>query len=95
MGNPSAAVKPIVVATLLPALSPHMLAPFPRCATMTRPEAAFGSNSGSTLGDVLVRQAMKAVASYALLSDRGWQRERLSNLILCAMESCIKACNLR
>ena len=39
----------IVLATLAPALIAHMLAPLPRCATTTRPAAAFASKPGSAL----------------------------------------------
>lgn len=47
MGNPSNAVKLMVVATLRPACSAHMLAPLPRWATTVRPSAARRSTSGS------------------------------------------------
>jgi hypothetical protein len=48
IGNPSTAVKPIVLAMLLPARIAHRLAPLPRCSTMLRPAAARGSTSGRT-----------------------------------------------
>ena len=47
IGKPSTAVKPIVLATLRPAASAHMLAPLPRCSTTVRPFAATGSSCGS------------------------------------------------
>ena len=43
IGNPSTAVKPMVLATLAPALTAHMLAPLPRCSTTVRPAAARAS----------------------------------------------------
>ncbi|MNV77089.1 hypothetical protein D3C71_1704840 [compost metagenome] len=48
IGKPSTAVNPMVLATLRPYTSAHMLLPFPRCAMMARPDAAFGSNCAST-----------------------------------------------
>jgi hypothetical protein len=56
--RPSIAVKPMVVATLTPARSAHMLAQFPRWATTVRPAAAAASTAGS------------AAATYS--QDRPW-----------------------
>ena len=39
IGSPSSAVKSIVVVTLFPSRMAHMLQPFPRCATPTRPSS--------------------------------------------------------
>ena len=47
IGRPSTAVKPIVLATLRPADSAHMLAPLPRWQTTVRPSAAAASSCGS------------------------------------------------
>ena len=49
IGKPSAAVKPIVLATLRPPEIAHMLDPLPRCSTMHLPAAARASSAGSTL----------------------------------------------
>ena len=49
IGSPSTAVNPIVLATLRPATSAHMLLPLPRCATIVRPAAARGSTCGNAL----------------------------------------------
>ena len=48
MQRPSSAVKPSVLSTLLPFFSAHMLAPLPRCATITRPPAIAGATDGNT-----------------------------------------------
>jgi hypothetical protein len=48
MARPSSAVNPIVLATLLPASSAHMLEPLPRWQTMVLPAAARASCAGST-----------------------------------------------
>ena len=48
MHKPSSAVKPSVLSRLLPFFIAHMLAPLPRCATMTRPWAISGATDGST-----------------------------------------------
>jgi hypothetical protein len=47
IGNPSTAVKPMVVATLRPASIAHMLEPLPRWNTTVRPAAARSSSAGS------------------------------------------------
>ena len=47
IGSPSTAVKPIVLATLRPPSSAHMLEPLPRWHTMVLPAAARASCSGS------------------------------------------------
>ena len=49
IGSPSAAVKPIVLATLRPPAIAHMLAPLPRWRTTVLPRAARSSCCGSTL----------------------------------------------
>ena len=59
IGRPSTAVKPMVLATLLPPSIAHMLAPLPRCSTTVRPAAAVASYCGST----------EAMYSY----DRPWK----------------------
>ena len=48
MHSPSSAVNPSVLSMLLPSFMAHMLAPLPRCATITRPPAISGATSGST-----------------------------------------------
>ena len=48
IGSPSRAVNPIVLATLAPAWSAHMLEPLPRWRTTVLPRAARSSNCGST-----------------------------------------------
>ncbi len=45
IGRPSAAVNPIVLATLRPPAIAHMLEPLPRCSTTTLPAAARASCS--------------------------------------------------
>ena len=66
MGRPSTAVKPIVVATLRPRAIAHMLAPLPRCATISLPSAHSGAMRGQHRDDVFVGEAVKAVAADAL-----------------------------
>ena len=77
IGSPSTAVNPMVLATLLPPSTAHMLAPLPRCSTTVLPDAARASCSRQHRGDVLVRQPVEAVAPHAAVSDRRRQRERL------------------
>jgi hypothetical protein len=64
IGRPSTAVKPIVLATLRPADSAHMLAPLPRCSTTVRPRRP-RVELRQHRGDVLVGQAVEAVAAHA------------------------------
>ena len=47
IGNPSMAVKLMVVAILRPDAIAHMLAPLPRWATITLPPAHSGAISGN------------------------------------------------
>ena len=54
-------MKPRVLSTLLPCGRAHRLAPLPRWATITRPPAP-GRDLGQDGRDVLVRQAVEAVA---------------------------------
>ena len=95
IGRPSTAVKPIVLATLRPPTIAHMLLPLPRCATTVRPAAAFGIELRQHAGDVLVGQAVEAVAPHAALGDRRRQREGLRHLGLGAMEGGVEAGDLR
>ena len=80
---------------LRPPTIAHMLLPLPRCATTVRPAAAFASNSRQHAGDVLVGQAVEAVAPHATLGDRRRQREGLRHLRLRAMEGGVEAGDLR
>ena len=95
IGRPSTAVKPIVLATLRPPTIAHMLLPLPRCATTVRPDGGLRIELRQHAGDVLVGQAMKAVAPHAALGDRGRQREGLRHLGLRAMERGVEAGHLR
>ena len=96
IGRPSTAVKPIVLATLRPPAIAHMLAPLPRCSTTVLPRGRASRRCcGSTLRDVLVRQAVEAVAPHAALGDRRGQRERLRDRGLVAMERGVEAGDLR
>ena len=64
--NPPAGVSPMVVSIGLPFLSATMLAPLPRCARMVRSLRSVRSD----LDYILVREAVKAVASDALIVER-------------------------
>jgi hypothetical protein len=48
MHKPSSAVNPKLLSRLFPFFSAQTLAPLPRCATITRPEAISGAASGNT-----------------------------------------------
>ena len=93
--RPSSAVKLMVVATLRPSTSAHMLAPLPRWATTVRPAAARGSVLREQRGDVLVGQSVKAVAADALLGVAAGQSERLRHGRLRAVKGGIEARDLR
>ena len=56
----------MVLSTLRPPVSAHIDAPLPRCATITRPAAIVRGNMRQPARDVLIRQAVKAVAPHAL-----------------------------
>ena len=69
-----------------------------RCRDAARPScprAARASYCGSTLRDVLVGQAVEAVAPHAALGDRLRQRERLRDRRLRAVERGVEARDLR
>ena len=95
MQSPSSAVKPSVLSTLLPPFSAHRLAPLPRCATMTRPVGDVGRHLGQHRGDVLVREAVEAVALDAALADRLGQRDQFGDGRLAAVEARVEAGHLR
>ena len=95
IGSPSAAVNPIVLATLRPPCIAHMLAPLPRCSTTVLPAAARASYRRKRLRDVLVGKAVEAVAQHAALGDRARQRECLRHRGLVAMERGVEAGDLR
>ncbi len=85
----------MVEATLRPSAIAHMLAPLPRCATTTRPRAAAASKRGSAARDVLVGQAVEAVAAHAAVGDRRRQREGLRDRRHRAVERGVEAGDLR
>ena len=45
--------------------------------------------------NILIGKTVETIAPYATLSDRGRQRERLRNFVLCAMEGGVEARDLR
>ena len=96
IGSPSSAVKPIVLATLRPPSSAHMLAPLPRCGTTVCPRGRAASCCGSTRGDVLVRQAVEAVAPHASLGRiRRGSANSCATRRLAAVECGVEAGDLR
>ena len=72
-----------------------MLEPLPRCSTTVRPPAAFASKLRQNRGDVLVGQAVEAVAADALRVQLRGQREHLRDLRVAAVERGVEAGHLR
>ena len=94
MQSPSSAVKPRVLSTLLPFRSAQRLAPLPRWATTTRPPAISGA-IGQHRRDVLVRQAVEAVALHPGGTDLPGQGNELGDRGLASVEAGIEAGHLR
>ena len=88
-------MNPIVVATLRPSLTAHMLAPLPRCAKTIRALLKFGREFAQPRHKILVRQAMKSVAPNARIGKPARQGESLGEMRLAAMKGGIEARDLR
>ena len=79
---------------LRPAAKAHMLEPLPRCSDGRPAARGGGVVAGQGLGDVLVGQAVEAVAAHAAVGDRARQGEGLRHLRLGAMERGVEAGHL-
>lgn len=88
-----------MVSTLRRFFNAHTLAPFPRCATITRPSAISGGDFrrrfGQHAGDVFVRQAVKAIALHAETPNLLRKRNDLGDGGLATVEACVEAGDLR
>ena len=73
----------------------HMLAPLPRWATTTRPLGDLRRDLGQHARDVLVGQAVEAVAADAVVVEPARQGEPVGELGMAAVEGGIEAGDLR
>ena len=95
MGRPSKAVNPIVLVTLRPASSAHMLAPLPRCSTTVSAGGRAFVELRQHRGDVLVREAVEAVAPDAGRVQLLGQRELCAKGGVRAVKRGVEARDLR
>ena len=93
--SPSTAVKPIVLATLRPSRIAHRLAPLPRWATIRRASGQRGLGLAEPRDDVVVGQAVEAVAADAGCRELARQGEFLGKRRLVAVEGGVEAGDLR
>ena len=93
MTRPPAGVSPMLVSTQRPSATAARLAPFPRCASTTRPLGGRGPGNPLELTEqVRVGQAVKAIAAKA---RRLGHRQRAADQGKTAMERGIEADHLR